>query len=248
MLQQRTYIATGERIRNYLGVGFLLSLVINALALPLYPDLKSQAERVKPDVFSIVHVVHISTPPPTPPPPLRKTPRVHTEPRPFAALPPITHPVNGPAEPRYVPPPNAGTDGIPGDEGTSPTSGATVDAGTTQPACATPNQDASVIGAISPDYPDSARDLALGQVSVLVQVTIDDKGRLLESRIYQSSNSAAIDQAALRAARQSTYAPKIENCVPVEGTYIFHADFAPGGVLKSRNFHASSRFARSTRM
>ena len=80
---------------------------------------------------------------------------------------------------------------------------------------------------MSPMYPDSARDLGLGKVTVLVQVTIDAQGRLLDTKIFQSSNNAAIDQSALRAARQTTYAPRIANCAPAEGTYIFHADFEP---------------------
>jgi TonB family protein len=84
-----------------------------------------------------------------------------------------------------------------------------------------------VIDPMSPNYPDSVRDLGLGAVSVLVQVTIDAQGRLLDAKIYQSSNNAAIDQSALRAARQTTYAPRIANCAPVDGTYIFHADFSP---------------------
>ncbi len=37
----------------------------------------------------------------------------------------------------------------------------------------------------------------------------------------------AIDQAALRAARQSTYSPKLVNCSPTTGDYIFRADFQP---------------------
>jgi TonB family protein len=67
----------------------------------------------------------------------------------------------------------------------------------------------------------------LDVVSVFVEVTIDAQGRLVDTKIYRSSGNAAIDQAALRAARQSSYAPKIVDCVPVEGTYIFHADFQP---------------------
>jgi outer membrane biosynthesis protein TonB len=37
----------------------------------------------------------------------------------------------------------------------------------------------------------------------------------------------AIDQAALRAARQSQYSPKIVNCQPTTGSYIFNAQFNP---------------------
>jgi hypothetical protein len=37
----------------------------------------------------------------------------------------------------------------------------------------------------------------------------------------------SLDQAALRAARQSTYSPKLEDCKPVTGSYLFTADFQP---------------------
>jgi TonB family protein len=226
---ERTFISTGERIRNYLGVGLLLSLLLNAFVTPLYPDLTTPNTYVKPDVFSIIRAARMSTPPPkpTPPPSQRVSRHAHAAAKPLAINPPKTHGTSGPAEPVYLPPPNAVPGGIPGSSGTAPRSDATTDTSTTGPACANPNREASVIDPMVPNYPDSARDLGLGTVSVLVQVTIDAKGRLVDARVYGSSNNAAIDQAALRAARASTYAPRIANCAPVDGTYLFHADFEP---------------------
>ena len=46
---------TGERIPNYLGLGLLLSLMLNAFVTPLYPNLTTPNTYVKPDVFSIIH-------------------------------------------------------------------------------------------------------------------------------------------------------------------------------------------------
>jgi TonB family protein len=80
---------------------------------------------------------------------------------------------------------------------------------------------------MSPDYPDSARDLGLGPVTVLVVVTIGPTGSLVDAKIQQSSNNGAIDQAAIRAAKQSQYAPKLVNCAPTTGSYIFRAEFNP---------------------
>jgi hypothetical protein len=37
----------------------------------------------------------------------------------------------------------------------------------------------------------------------------------------------AIDQAALRAARESNYSPKLVDCQPTQGDYLFRADFQP---------------------
>jgi TonB family protein len=56
---------------------------------------------------------------------------------------------------------------------------------------------------------------------------VGPSGNLVGTKIYKSSNNMAIDQAALRAARQSTYSPKLVNCQPVEGDYLFRADFQP---------------------
>ena len=41
----KTYITTGERVRNYLGLAFLLSILVNGLVFaPLYPNLASHHE------------------------------------------------------------------------------------------------------------------------------------------------------------------------------------------------------------
>jgi outer membrane biosynthesis protein TonB len=51
---------------------------------------------------------------------------------------------------------------------------------------------------------------------------------LIAAKVYKSSSNMAIDQAALRAARESTYSPKLSDCTPVQGDYLFKADFQPG--------------------
>ena len=61
-------------------------------------------------------------------------------------------------------------------------------------------------------------------MTVLVLVTVNADGSLVDARIQQSSHNAALDQAALRAARDSDYAPKIVNCQAATGTYILRAD------------------------
>jgi TonB family protein len=105
---------------------------------------------------------------------------------------------------------------------------ATAPPGTPKPACANPNVDASVINPVQPDYPDSAREANLGPVTVQVEVTVGPSGTLVGAKIYKSSNNMAVDMAALRAARQSTYSPKLVDCAPTTGDYLFRADFQPG--------------------
>jgi protein TonB len=78
-----------------------------------------------------------------------------------------------------------------------------------------------------PEYPDAAREQGLGEVQVAVKVTIGPSGSLVNATISQSAGNMALDQAALAAARQSTYAPKIVNCEPVTGDYLFRVTFDP---------------------
>lgn len=82
--------------------------------------------------------------------------------------------------------------------------------------------------AVTPAYPDSARDLGLGPVVVYVQVTVNPDGTIARAVITQSSNNSAIDQAALRAARTSTYSPKLVGCNAVTGTNVFPINMIPG--------------------
>lgn len=98
---------------------------------------------------------------------------------------------------------------------------------TPAPRCAHPNQNASIVKAMSPEYPDSARDLGLGPVTVLVNVTVDPSGEPWSVYISKSSGNSNIDAQALLAARGSTYSPKYQNCKAVRASYLFRAEFDP---------------------
>ncbi|MBV8149711.1 MAG: energy transducer TonB [Candidatus Eremiobacteraeota bacterium] len=52
-------------------------------------------------------------------------------------------------------------------------------------------------------------------------------GKPSAARIYRSSGDPNVDHAVLAAAEKSKYSPKLANCTPVQGTYLFRADFAP---------------------
>jgi TonB family protein len=98
---------------------------------------------------------------------------------------------------------------------------------TTLRPCVTPNVEAAVTNAVQPFYPGSALEMNLGQVTVEVEVTIASNGSLSGASVHKSSGNMALDQAALRAARESTYSPKIVNCQPTQGGYLFHAVLQP---------------------
>jgi TonB family protein len=75
-------------------------------------------------------------------------------------------------------------------------------------------------------YPESARENgAVGEVDVLV--TLSASGAVTQISIYHTSGNGALDQAAIRAARASSYSPEIINCQAAAGTYTFHASFSP---------------------
>jgi TonB family protein len=84
-----------------------------------------------------------------------------------------------------------------------------------------------VTKAQQPDYPQSAKPLGLGPVTVQIEVTIDASGNLAGAHVYKSSGNAAIDQAALQAASGSKYSPRLVNCQAVTGYYLFRSDFQP---------------------
>lgn len=91
--------------------------------------------------------------------------------------------------------------------------------------CTKPNAEPE---AINPQPPQLAKTQWPKQkVSAQVAVSIAPSGKVTGAKIYQSSGDTAVDKAVLTAAEKSAYSPKIVNCVAVQGTYLFKADFAP---------------------
>ena len=95
--------------------------------------------------------------------------------------------------------------------------------------CDQPFVAGTVTKAHAPDYPLSAREADLGPLGVAVEVALDPAGNLLGTWVYAGSGFAAVDRAALDAARRSTYRGSVSYCRPVNGTYLFLANFMPGG-------------------
>jgi TonB family protein len=95
------------------------------------------------------------------------------------------------------------------------------------PTCNTPNHAVMMVKAGDLTYPNSARNL--GPVTILVKVAVNADGSVDSAEIFQSSNNAALDLGALRAARQSQYSPMTVNCVSQNGTATLTIDMVPGG-------------------
>jgi TonB family protein len=224
------YLTTGEQVRNFIGIAFLVSILLHLLATPLFPNLVQHHEDDQVEKMAVVKkptIVH--TPPPTPPPtptPQKQQPQKqqqHSQPQLKVQPPKATNSGAGPSENKYVPPSKGSESGVPSGGGTGPPG----PPATAKPSCPDPNREATASNIVQPEYPESAKDLGLGTVTVLVEVTIGASGTLEEAKISQSSGNMAIDQSALRAARQSTYTPQLADCVPTTGSYIFHAEFSP---------------------
>jgi TonB family protein len=91
--------------------------------------------------------------------------------------------------------------------------------------CATRN--ATVTNAVQAQYPAIARDSGFRSATVEVEVTVGPSGNLVDARVVKSSGNLAIDEAALRAARESSYSPKLVCQNAMQGNYLFRATFKP---------------------
>jgi TonB family protein len=91
--------------------------------------------------------------------------------------------------------------------------------------CKYPNADPEVTDPVRPDLPRS--QWPSHKVSAIVEVTVAPDGKAAAARIYRSSGDPNVDRAVLAAAETTKYSPKVVNCAPVRGSYLFRADFAP---------------------
>lgn len=232
------YLTTSERVGSFLFWAIIISIAIHLGVGAFMPNLAKQHESNDVEKVAVTHriKVRVPTPPPkpTPTPPPTPTPNPQNTPPPKK---PVEQPkplkvnlvhttsntAGGSTENTVSQPKTGSESGAPGGTGNA----TSAPAETPKPACANPNVEATVTNPVQPDYPESARDLGLGAVSVEIEVTVGPSGNLVSATVYKSASNMAIDQAALRAARQSTYSPKLINCQPTTGNYLFRADFQP---------------------
>lgn len=89
--------------------------------------------------------------------------------------------------------------------------------------CPNPNASAKYVDGAPPNLPHGLT--VAGSASVLV--IIGSNGRVLRADMSRSSANAQIDQAVFDAAAHGKYSPKLVNCAPVKGKYLFQVDFKP---------------------
>lgn len=239
------FLTTGERVRNFLGWAFVISLVGHLVLGPLIPFKQTHTEEQQVEKVSVMKKTKVKVPtppPPTPTPKPTEPPKSTPQPKPKQQQPqlkvnvPKTHNATGAnqSEPAYTAPKSGSENGAPQGTGTAAPAGTgqvahqAAPTPTPKPACAEPYREATMTNGVSPEYPESAKEQGLGPVTVIVKITLSPAASVEGSSVLQSSGNMAIDQAALLAARQSSYAPKLTDCKPVEGTYSFRANFDPG--------------------
>jgi TonB family protein len=249
----RPPVSTATRAKNFLAYGFAISLVLHAIVGPFLKFQQTHTEEEQPQK---VTVVRVPTPPPTPPPTPKPTPTPTPPPTPKPTPPPTPPPKVVVHTPAPVQPKlkintaktsaktNTGpteetnkytqgtTQGIPQGIGTSkpipsapPATPAATPAPTATPlACARPNVPATTIHASEPDMPAMAQQQGItGTVQVVV--SLDTTSHVTNAKV-QSSPSALLNNAALQAARNSTFQTEIRNCKPIAADYIFSVEFA----------------------
>lgn len=95
-----------------------------------------------------------------------------------------------------------------------------------QATCKNPNAAPQALEPAAPDLPRS--EMPSHKVSAIVVVKVGADGKPRGVTTYKSSGNANVDRAVITAAEKSTYTPRLVNCEPHSGVYLFKADFAPG--------------------
>lgn len=241
-------VSTATRAKNFLLYGFLISI---ALHLAFGPFVKFTQTHTEEETPQKVTVVHVPTPPPTPPPTPTPKPTPPPTPPPKQTPPPkvntpapvqphirintaktTAHAHTGPVEQtnKYT---TGVTNGIPQGVGTAAPVASAPPAPPAPPtpvptptplSCARPNVPASTLHAVEPDMPPMAQQQGVTGV-VQVVVSLDATSHVTSTKV-QSSPSVLLNQAALSAARQSTFQTEIRNCQAIAADYIFSVEFS----------------------
>jgi|SRR5579872_4182276 len=92
------------------------------------------------------------------------------------------------------------------------------------------NRPASVVHAVSPEFPTALRDQFKSSDPVLVKLAVDiaTDGSVRAVHLLDTSGNPQIDLLGINAARASTYAPALAACKPVAGTFTYTIDFRIG--------------------
>lgn len=93
--------------------------------------------------------------------------------------------------------------------------------------CRTGYKDASVLRQAPIRFPPAAVGRVTRAAQVTVRIDVDPDGDVTNAIVLRSSGNVDLDETALNAARGSVYAPKVVNCEPITGKYLFRVTFDP---------------------
>jgi protein TonB len=238
-----------EKVRNFLGWAFVLSIAIHFLGLPLVirynPSHAEQPETEKVSVSKKVKVVVPTPPPPTPTPPPPTPPPKQTPPPVKATQPPpqarlkvnVVHTTSksngGPSEAQYnvtkgsengVPKGTVASAAPAPERTTAATAPPPTPTPTPRPQCAVPNAPPTTLNATQVDTPEMAKEQGVSG-TVSVKVDLDATSHVTGVSIDKSP-SVLLNSAALQSARESTFRTEIVDCKPVANSYLFQVEFS----------------------
>jgi protein TonB len=196
---------------SFIVASALVHVIIGSIGSGLFPH-SEHAAAAPPEPF-VIYKFTRETPTPTPVP----TPHI------LATAVPHSQQTHAPSSRPPVRPPHPSADSTrtPSSDRVFPTGPPVTPSPTDRPVvtpssspAASPDAqrivDGDFIRTVTPDYPAIARDANI-EGSVTVRVTIGPDGRVENAVVVQSSGNAALDDAALKAARESLYrAPTLD--------------------------------------
>jgi TonB family protein len=89
-----------------------------------------------------------------------------------------------------------------------------------------PSEDhlATIVQTVDPFYPDEAANRGITGTSV-VRVALSETGAVTGVRVLKSSGSFVLDTEAMRVAKEMRYAPEMQACKAVAGSYAVEIEF-----------------------
>jgi TonB family protein len=90
--------------------------------------------------------------------------------------------------------------------------------------CASPFESVRANNIVLPDFPPAS---ATFPGTVQIDVTVMPDGKVADARIVEHTSTPAFDDAAIDAARKSTYTPAVAYCLPTVAQYLYRATLRP---------------------
>ncbi len=94
-------------------------------------------------------------------------------------------------------------------------------------AAACPPTPPAIVSRAEADFPDIAKRQGFEGGTVIVKLDLDGSGKVAKSAVQKSAGNSAVDSAATKAARETTYKPATEGCKPVASVYMMVVDMRP---------------------